>query len=1845
MATTLLELRVDANGVVSGVRVANAALDSYAKKAGEAEGASKRVAGGAGDVAKAFAAIAGAVSVAAVARKVLETASSFQQLRAQLETVYGSRQRAEATFEVIKKFAAETPFQVQNLTEAWTRLRLTGFEPSIKTMTSLGNVAGAMGKDITEIIDAARGAALGETERLKAFGIAAKVEGDQITLSLGDMSKTVSKDIGSVIGVLEELGNTKFAGGMERQAATYAGAISNVEDALSALADEIGRGGLLDDLETILRVVKDLITDNEELAGVIGGALGKTLRDVAIGGVAGVAALRAGVLALSSEIQGATSAVLSFASRFVFGAQRAELQRLADQFRGFSLEDAMGVVEITADAQRVVAALRAEASAHEQAYDDMTAQVSTYRKHLADLAAERAAAEKSAAAERERAVDQFEQMRAQLDPLFAIEQKRAESIATLTKGYAALNAAQRENIDIQALIAQANEDADGAILKLAQRTETFADISARGYQNIQEHADAVAETDAKQIAMKEKALEYAGGYYDAVDEGEKQLLEDTLASMRARDQEVDGWLRLGDVAISVLGTIDAGWAKSMAGMIRGIQQVADAWTRLKTAKTSSEKAMSGAEMGSGIYGMGQSMGLWSPGGGQSQFGGTNSGNLGGVGAQLGGAIGGQFGPWGALIGSALGGIIGSAIKTGADEGLGQLRMVAGEVSTRIINDDHGLGSVIGSIGDAVRQAFEKIEEATGGKLEFLGTMDFKVRDKLVSVFVNGVVQRFKDVDDAIRFAITEGLRTARFSGLSANQQNVLQWANRQGAGQVDLEDITRGLDLAHVVDQLNLGDVGRNIADQVARARTLIAEALKYGFTDESIAGIRESLARTFATVRESLSRELAALSGTSTEAGDAVAAWTSRVRNLVQGIHEYNAAAAQQSAADIARAAAIREEIAAAQRQIDALRQRGEGSALGGTFTPDGRTAGSLSDFEAAAQAAEDRIVALTAELNALGVAVNTTAMDEHQARMQLIQGSTRLVQSWVQQFIDTPAAAFARQLGQFKDWRDAADEMQRVNLELAQGEQERATAAREHAAALALLDEAESAYFERFKDQTLLGLFQGIADMLQDGPLKEEAMARAQQLQYELKLAELKLAYASLVIAEQEYEARHDGQRLIAQETLDWINNVIGLISKPLPAGIDTGDGGGKKPPKEGGGGGRKDERAAFLDELARMNRPDTTGELGDALRGINDQFDDMRKRAKELHFGKDVLDQIDKLEDAAKKALGAKTAADMMRDIRDNPVADARADLIKKAKDMFAHADELGLDPKLIRRWFHHMMEVIKDEVFSAVESFSDLTGLMGQFAQISTQADELRKSVNGLGNAITDEEKAIRLAAIDAAEEARKQALANQTLGSIFDFIAENTADETERQWALKGAARLKFEYELGMMKAQLEILHAMGYVADDLYNRLGRDLGNLKPPDTATTPANDNSPTSYSVSREIEQMRGLDLPGLFADIAQRANDVAGRIKKLNITEAERAKLLDQLASAEDAANRALADQSVLDVVRSIADMLPDGEMKTQAMAMARQLEYELAMAELKLKYAGLIAANEEYKIKHDGLSLIRQETLDWIGDAIGLIDSMHGPQGGANDGGGGITGGGGPANDNGPHYDWSAVEEAQNRYADFMERIRQLTQDSTSSAEDSFRDLIDQFRELYAAAREFGAEPLVDEALGVQMARFWRGLTQDIRDFYQEQLTGASGYAPISQEQRIADARTELDRLLGLANQGDITATSQVADAWRNLLEQAQAYGTSSTAYGDLYQQYMQQVGAFLQGGVPTGLAERVQSELRIDTSRMEGILTSVNQTLIREFERLRLEVVGLRSDTRGGGQRWYIDRPRTGVAA
>ena len=215
----------------------------------------------------------------------------------------------------------------------------------------------------------------------------------------------------------------------------------------------------------------------------------------------------------------------------------------------------------------------------------------------------------------------------------------------------------------------------------------------------------------------------------------------------------------------------------------------------------------------------------------------------------------------------------------------------------------------------------------------------------------------------------------------------------------------------------------------------------------------------------------------------------------------------------------------------------------------------------------------------------------------------------------------------------------------------------------------------------------------------------------------------------------------------------------------------------------------------------------------------------------------------------------------------------------------------------------------------------------------------------------------------------------------------------------------------------------------------------------------------------------------------------------------------------------------------------------------------------------------------------------------------------------------------------------------MERIRQLTQDSTSSAEDSFRDLIDQFRELYAAAREFGAEPLVDEALGVQMARFWRGLTQDIRDFYQEQLTGASGYAPISQEQRIADARTELDRLLGLANQGDITATSQVADAWRNLLEQAQAYGTSSTAYGDLYQQYMQQVGAFLQGGVPTGLAERVQSELRIDTSRMEGILTSVNQTLIREFERLRLEVVGLRSDTRGGGQRWYIDRPRTGVAA
>lgn len=198
-----------------------------------------------GSLAVASAKLGSALAVAAVAAggilaaQTLSVNREFETLKASLITVTGSAEDATVAFKGIQDFASTTPFSVNELTQSFIKLGSLGLAPSKAALTSYGNTAGAMGKSLNQVIEAVADATTGEFERLKEFGIKARSEGDNVSFTFRGITRTVKKEAGEIEGYIRSLGDVEFAGGMERQAATINGAISNMGDSWDAFLDNL----------------------------------------------------------------------------------------------------------------------------------------------------------------------------------------------------------------------------------------------------------------------------------------------------------------------------------------------------------------------------------------------------------------------------------------------------------------------------------------------------------------------------------------------------------------------------------------------------------------------------------------------------------------------------------------------------------------------------------------------------------------------------------------------------------------------------------------------------------------------------------------------------------------------------------------------------------------------------------------------------------------------------------------------------------------------------------------------------------------------------------------------------------------------------------------------------------------------------------------------------------------------------------------------------------------------------------------------------------------------------------------------------------------------------------------------------------------------------------------------------------------------------------------------------------------------------------------------------------------------------------------------------------------------
>jgi hypothetical protein len=255
MAQTRLETRLTARDETSrAFRTLQSNLNSV-------DAAFTRVAA----VAAGLATVFGGIFV----RDLISVNREFQSLKASLITFTGSVENADGAFRILRDFAKTTPFSLREVVSSFNILVAQGIRPTEAQLTSFADIAGGTSKSIEQFAEAVADATVGEFERLKEFGIRASKEGNQLTLSIGNFTKTINNDSDSILAALSEIGQLQFAGGAARQAATLGGSIVNLRDTVDEFLYSIGEAGFAGELSKAIKALSGMISGNDDLAASI----------------------------------------------------------------------------------------------------------------------------------------------------------------------------------------------------------------------------------------------------------------------------------------------------------------------------------------------------------------------------------------------------------------------------------------------------------------------------------------------------------------------------------------------------------------------------------------------------------------------------------------------------------------------------------------------------------------------------------------------------------------------------------------------------------------------------------------------------------------------------------------------------------------------------------------------------------------------------------------------------------------------------------------------------------------------------------------------------------------------------------------------------------------------------------------------------------------------------------------------------------------------------------------------------------------------------------------------------------------------------------------------------------------------------------------------------------------------------------------------------------------------------------------------------------------------------------------------------------------------------------------
>jgi hypothetical protein len=208
------------------------------------------------------------VSVAAVVAtatgavlKLIDVQREFDKINAGLVTATGSAGDARIAFEALQDFATKTPYDLAQVSEAFIQLVNRGLDPSERALTSYGNTASGMGKNLEEMVRAVAQATTGEFESMKQFGVSMKKVGDDVAITFRGVTTTVANNTQQIEDYFIKMGEANFGGAMDERMKTLDGAMSNLGDEWDKLFLNISQSGIGDSIADTVRMGIDALSE------------------------------------------------------------------------------------------------------------------------------------------------------------------------------------------------------------------------------------------------------------------------------------------------------------------------------------------------------------------------------------------------------------------------------------------------------------------------------------------------------------------------------------------------------------------------------------------------------------------------------------------------------------------------------------------------------------------------------------------------------------------------------------------------------------------------------------------------------------------------------------------------------------------------------------------------------------------------------------------------------------------------------------------------------------------------------------------------------------------------------------------------------------------------------------------------------------------------------------------------------------------------------------------------------------------------------------------------------------------------------------------------------------------------------------------------------------------------------------------------------------------------------------------------------------------------------------------------------------------------------------------------